>query len=316
MKTFPTNQPTADLSPLKILIADDSRVIQDILFSLLTKLGHSVTIAENGKMAIELYNEIHPDLVLMDVIMPEMGGLEAIQQIKAQHTEHWVPIIILTSLNSDADLLEGLNAGADDYLTKPIKPEILVAKIRSIQRIVCIQNRTLDLANNDQLTKLPNRHFFYRYLYKKVQAAKRKNHGLSILLVDLDGFKPINDSFGHDAGDIVLRTIGVRLKQLVGTFYLAARLGGDEFIIVIPQLTASEKFHDKITHFASNLIQTINQPISFLDLELQVGASVGIAFLPEHAHDMNDLIKCADDAMYKAKQQGKNQFVIFHSPEQ
>ena len=287
--------------------------IQEILFSLLSQLGHSVTIAENGRMAIELYNEIHPDLVLMDIIMPELGGLEAIQQIRSLHIEHWVPIIILTSLNSDADLLQGLNAGADDYLTKPIKPEILVAKIRSMQRIVCIQNRTLDLANNDQLTKLPNRHFFYRYLYKKVQVAKRKGHHLGLLLIDLDGFKPINDNFGHDAGDIVLRTIGIRLKQLVGTFYLAARLGGDEFIIVLPQLTASEKFNDKIIHFAHKLIEAINQPIDFLDQELKVGASIGIAFLPDNAHNMEDLIKCADNAMYKAKQQGKNQFVIFHS---
>jgi diguanylate cyclase (GGDEF)-like protein/PAS domain S-box-containing protein len=414
---------------MHILYAEDSRAIAAHITHILTSMGHQVTHVLDGHAALEAYLAKPPDLILMDVVMPEMDGIQATREIKKRAGKRWIPLIIMTSLASESELLAGLEAGADDYLVKPTSVEVLRARIRAMQRIAemqdtlfgvidnvyegiitidakgsmigfnkgaerifgydpdemlgCNVNRLMPspyrqehdgylsrylsggepkvigkgrkvfgrrkngetfpmhltvtevpnshrgrlfiglvrdvseeeaarahiefLATHDTLTGLPNRAKLTHYLDARLDGPESgKGH---LYFIDLDGFKPVNDQLGHEAGDQALIAVASRLKSLLGPDHFVGRLGGDEFVAI----TTDTHTPQAAGLMAERMIEVISVPIPLLDppVERRLGASIGIAgFLKGKKENRTALLTRADNAMYQAKQQGKGRWVM------
>lgn len=307
---------------MKVLLVDDTKTERLIITSYLEKMGHSVVTAENGKLAVYLYHSEKPDLVLMDVIMPEMDGHAAARQMR-QDENHWVPIIFLSGRVEPDDVFAGIEAGGDDYLTKPVNFRILEAKMVSMQRIAKMRRKLINvsteleivnselkkLANVDGLTGLANRRYLDKYLNIEISRSLRNGHQLAVLLCDVDHFKKYNDAFGHLQGDDCLKSVAQAMKSVCKRAVdLVARYGGEEFAVILPDTNADS---------AGKLAQAICDEVSGLKLEHPeseygvVTISIGVySALPEKSHDAEFTLKKADDALYKAKESGRNRVNI------
>jgi diguanylate cyclase (GGDEF)-like protein/PAS domain S-box-containing protein len=412
------------LKPLNILIADDVKSVGHFVSEYLRSAGHHVTYVESGEAAVAAYQQQAFDLVLMDVVMPGIGGLEAVRQIKAIPSATWVPIIIITGLDSEEDILSGFMAGADDYMVKPVKPMALDIRIRSMMRIASIQrsttavidnviegivqidrvgridrfNRAAEsifgyaeaevlgrnvnmlmpppykeahddylanyvmtgkpkvigigrvvtglrkngdtfpmhlgvteaatpegkffiglvrdmtveermrrqieyLATHDALTGLPNRNECWKWLAERY-ALRDNQHGpaeCSVFYCDLDGFKQINDQYGHAAGDAVLKETTRRMKEILFVRDFIARIGGDEFLAMVDGVLDD----GKATALAQRIIEVVSQPIVMPEGNYKIGVSIGIAHARQHPESVEALVNAADGAMYEAKRGGK-----------
>lgn len=410
---------------MKILLVEDSKAVAQAVISFLEQAGHSVIHVEDGQAAVDVFAATPPDLVLMDVVMPIMDGIEATRRIKALGGARWIPIILMTSLSAHDEVVAGLHAGADDYLIKPIVFEILHARIQSMQRIATMQDSlfgilenvyegilTIDeqgliqsynraaeiifghtatevighnvnmlmpepyaaehdgylaryqregtprvigigrkvsglrkngevfpmrlavtevrrgtgrlfiglvsdisaeeaareriefLALHDALTGLPNRAQFTARL--EALCANLSDGSHTVLFLDLDGFKPINDMLGHEAGDEALRIAAHRLRHSLAAGDFVARLGGDEFVAVCHNVTNAEA----ALTIGNRLLAAISQPMTLVGKPGRMGASIGIAMLPEHGCSATEILTAADHAMYAAKRDGKNRCAL------
>lgn len=410
---------------MRTLLVDDSRAISLPIIAFLESRGHHVTYVQDGTSAIEACRRDPPDMVLMDIVMPTMDGVEATRRIKALGGARWIPVILMTSLSDHAQIVAGLDAGADDYLLKPVAFEILDARMRSMQRIATMQdslhgildnvyeailtineigiiesyNRAAErifghtaaevignnvsmlmpapyaaehdgyltrylregtgriigvgrkvrglrkngetfpmrlavtevrhaagsrfiglvsdisaeetareriefLALHDPLTSLPNRAHFADTLAATLKTANAAIH--AVLFIDLDGFKPINDALGHEAGDEALKIVADRLRHALANGDFVARLGGDEFVAICRDI-ANES---SALAIGNRVITAISQPMSLLGTPSRIGASIGIALLPQHGTAASDILTMADHAMYAAKRGGKNRCVL------
>jgi diguanylate cyclase (GGDEF)-like protein/PAS domain S-box-containing protein len=408
-----------------ILFADDSASIGRMVTTFLTAHGHQVIHARNGLEAVALFQSERPDLVLMDVVMPEMDGFEATRRIKAHASRRWIPLIMMTSLSSKEELIAGIQAGADDYLIKPISLEILEARIHSMERIAQIQDSLFSVLDNvyeavitidghgdihafnkaaerifgygfdevvgrnvnmlmpppyaeehdgylgrylaggapriigigrkvsglrkngdvfpmnlavtevrspkgslfiglvrdisveeearqrieymalhDPLTGLPNRARFKEVLEEASKLADERP--CAVLFIDLDGFKPINDEHGHEAGDQALSTVAKRLLHGVAGKDMVARLGGDEFVVLLDGVGDQ----DVARNIAQRLLSSISQPMDLLGHRCSLGASIGVAMMPADGATATGILTSADDAMYAAKRAGKGCVVL------
>ncbi|MFA7269753.1 MAG: diguanylate cyclase [Sterolibacterium sp.] len=410
---------------MRILFADDSKATAAPTIEFLRQRGYRVTYVLDGRAAVEAYQAETPDLVLMDVVMPEMDGIEATRRIKALGGARWIPVMLMTGLTSKEEIVAGLDAGADDYLTKPIVLEVLEARVRSMQRIATIQDSlfgvldnvyeailTIDeagivksynlaaerifghtaaevvgrnvkclmpspyadehdgylaryvkertphvigigrkvcglrkngdifpmrlavtevrlnkssqfiglisdiseeelarqriefLALHDPLTTLPNRAHFNDALDAMLKKTDGSMH--AVLFIDLDGFKPINDTLGHEAGDEALKAVASRLRHNTASGDFVARLGGDEFVAIAHGIADP----DAGLTIANRLLEAISQPLTLLGTPCRMGASIGVAIAPQHGTTANDILTAADDAMYAAKRGGKNRCIL------
>lgn len=408
---------------MHILYAEDSRSEATMVIRALESRGHRVTHVLDGALALDKYIEEPPDLVLMDLVMPNMDGIEATRRIKTIPVKKWIPISIVTGLTSNQDLIRGLEAGADDYLTKPLNLDVLIARMNAKQRIVDMQNNYFAILENvhegvltidrygtiqrfngaaekifgypsgeaigrnvsilmpepdkgrhdgylnnylcgrspkvigvsrkvegqrkngeifpmrlsvteidsamgvqfvglvcdisqeetdkkrieyqamhDELTGLYNRSRFIELLEKLVLSAKP----FALLFIDLDGFKPINDTFGHSIGDQVLIAIAQRMRCTTASNDVIARLGGDEFVVILPEVKNS----NDVNNVAERLLEKISEPMNFTGCECRVGASIGAAIFPSHGTSNESILSAADNAMYQAKRTGKNRVVM------
>lgn len=418
------------MKPLNILLADDSKSVGQFVCEYLRDAGHHVTFVESGEAAVAAFQQQGFDLVLMDVVMPGIGGLEAVKQIKAIPTTTWVPVIIITALDSEVDILSGFMAGADDYMVKPLKPMTLDIRIRSMMRIAALQrastavidnviegivkinrsgrigrfNKAAEsifgyteaevlgknvnilmpppyqeahddylanyvttgkakvigigrlvtglrkngetfpmhlgvteaatpegkffiglvrdmtveermrsqieyLATHDTLTGLPNRNECWRLLEERyaLRDGQHRAADCSVFYCDLDGFKQINDHYGHAAGDAVLKEISHRMKDALFVRDFIARVGGDEFVAIVDGVLDDTKAHD----LAMRMIETVSQPIETSGGGCyQVGVSIGIAHSRQHPDSVEMLVNAADSAMYVAKRSGKGKAAI------
>jgi diguanylate cyclase (GGDEF)-like protein len=308
---------------MKVLLVDDTKTERLILTSYLEKMGHAVVSAENGKLAVYLYHSEKPDLVLMDVIMPEMDGHEAARQMRNDEN-HWVPIIFLSGRVDPEDVFAGIEAGGDDYLTKPVDFRILEAKMISMQRIAKMRRKLINmsteletvnaelkkLANVDGLTGLANRRYLDKYLQVEIGRSIRNSHALAVILCDVDYFKKFNDSFGHLEGDDCLKTVAKSMKEMCRrSSDLVARYGGEEFAVVLP---------DTDIKGASQLAQALCDGIANLKIKHPesdhgvVTVSMGVyACIPDIAFEAESVLKFADEALYKAKKSGRNKIQIY-----
>ena len=315
-------------SIMKILIVDDEPTNINLLAHAL-KNSYEIITASNGFDAISLVKEQSPDLVLLDVMMPEMDGFQVCRLLRAEGACAETPVIFVTAVDSQEGELEGLELGAVDYITKPINLKLAKLRIRNqleLKRqrdIVKEQNVLLTrqqtalreaeqlarhLALFDALTDLPNRRMLLDRLTSGLSQAKRFHRSLAVMFLDLDRFKEINDTFGHEVGDRLLKEVARRLTTCVRSGDTVSRSGGDEFVIVLPEIAHSTDA--KLV--AEKIIQTFGEPVRIDERLLNVTTSIGIAVYPINgSDDANELMKKADRAMYVAKKAGRNRYQIF-----
>jgi diguanylate cyclase (GGDEF)-like protein len=310
---------------MKILIVDDSPTSRAALRSLLERMKHSVVEADDGKKGLEMYQRDRPDLVLIDVVMPVMDGYEAARRMRATGTDEWVPIIFLSSKEDDQDLERAIESGGDDYLVKPVSFVVLNAKIRALQRLDAMHGKQLEmsralaaanrelekLSHQDGLTGIANRRYFDGYLSTEVRRAAREHQPLSLILADVDQFKAFNDCYGHQVGDDCLRRVAAALTSAGRRpADLAARYGGEEFAMVLPGTDLDGAVD--VAQSVSRVIGSLAIPHARSTVSKSVTLSQGVVSLtPEKESPPEDLIRRADQALYQAKQQGRNRFVVF-----
>jgi diguanylate cyclase (GGDEF)-like protein len=290
---------------IRVLVADDSAVSRKLVEHALEGEFCKLLFAKNGAEALQIISQSRPHIVITDWMMPDTSGPELCKRIREGSQEGYTYIILLTSSSDMEKLVEGLAAGADDYLTKPFHEKELLARIGVGRRIITMhgeiatKNRLLEeAARTDHLTGLPNRRAVEEYARKQLSGALRYKFPVWVIAADLDGFKLINDTYGHSAGDEVLRYFANVLKVNTRAADICGRLGGDEFILM---LTHSDEKH--IPVFVERLRAAIaNHDFNFEGNETHVGASFGCAGLqPIAPKEFGELLAEADTALYRAK---------------
>lgn len=294
----------------RLLVVDDSPIYRKLVDQSLSNEHCSVLFAENGRQALDAFAKHQPAVVITDWSMPDISGLELCRQIRAEFQDHYAYLILLTSNTKKEQVIEGLAAGADDYLTKPFHPGELVARVGVGRRIMELhrqveeKNRQLEeLALTDPLTGLPNRRSIDLWAGRQLNAAARHNFSLWVVMADLDHFKHVNDTFGHDAGDVVLKRFSDLLKANTRQSNMCARLGGEEFLLI---LTHADK--NQVGIAIERIRKSLEeQEFSFADKRAKVTASFGAAgFRGSQPPEFNALLSRADAALYAAKNNGRN----------
>lgn len=286
-------------TPNIILVEDDANVSL-MLSRQLEKSGYGVRTATSLADARELFHEAW-DLVILDRTLPDGDGIELCRDLRAADPHAY--IVMLTAADSDAAKLEGFACGADDYITKPAQLGELMARIRAGLRIVALQKQLLELSQTDPLTSLRNRRAFDERLDDAFEHARRYERPLSLAIVDVDHFKSINDAFGHDTGDAVLRGVAKIIGAGTRQSDFAARVGGEEFAILLPETALFEALQ-----FGEKLRSSIAaEPVA----GHEVRVSIGIASFPHsQVPGQAELFRAADQALYRAKMNGRNRVEI------
>ncbi len=300
---------------MKVLIADDSIVSRHLLEVTLRKWGYDVTVACDGAEALQiLQREDAPALVILDWMMPGISGLEVCRWIRARGSEPYIYILLLTSKSQKEDLIEGMDAGADDYITKPFDQNELQVRLRAGNRLVRLQAELLaarealrEQATRDSLTRLWNRNAILEALSRELARAWRQSSPLGVVMVDLDNFKHINDNHGHLAGDVMLREAARRMQNGVRQYDSVGRYGGEEFLILLPNCGEAEAYSQ-----AERLRKQLCQAEARIDdTLLRITASFGVtAALPGEPWTPEGLLRKADEALYIAKKSGRNRVEI------
>ncbi|MCE2570344.1 GGDEF domain-containing response regulator [Motilimonas eburnea] len=309
---------------MKILLVDDSKIEQMVISSYLDPQKHQVIIASSGEEGVEAFHAERPDLILLDVMMPGIDGYEVAKRIR-QSDEPWVPIIFLSGKTSSEDLAQGINAGGDDYLTKPVDPLVLSAKLQAMDRIAKMRAQLiatttqLEQANqelkqltlSDGLTGIANRRYLDQSLPAELNRAFREQLPISILLIDVDHFKKFNDHHGHLEGDDCLKKIAQQLKSACrrGSDF-ACRYGGEEFCVLLPNTDVSGAI--AVADNILNSMNTVKIPHHGIQPSGHVTVSIGINADPSREPiNVNDFLAHADEALYQAKHAGRNRAVVY-----
>lgn len=291
---------------MKILIADDDTTSRLLLGATLKKLGHEVTAVENGRQALEAWRQEQHTLLISDWMMPELDGLELCRLIRDEPALQYTYIVLLTSLAGKGRYLDGMGAGADDFINKPYDEDSLAARLHVAERILALHEKLRVAATHDRLTGLWNRAAILDHLE---QALRNPNGNAppGIILADLDRFKAINDSHGHAAGDSVLQEAARRMQACLGDGERVGRYGGEEFLIVAADADAA-----RTRALAESIRAAIGDtPVHAAAEPLMLTLSLGAALAqPEGDEDLSALIASADDALYRAKRGGRNRVVM------
>lgn len=291
----------------RILAIDDTPANLQVLSMALDE-KYDVQVASSGAAGLAVAAKAPPDLILLDVMMPEMDGFEVCRRLKADPALQHIPVIFLTALSAGAGENAALSLGAADYITKPINVEIARLRIGNLLEREELRQRLAHIAHYDTLTKLPNRALLADRMTQAMTQAERRGQQLAVAFLDLDGFKAVNDTHGHEAGDFLLVTVAERMREALRDGDTLARLGGDEFVAVLLDVADMASS----TLILNRLLQAAAQPVLYGVTTLQVSASLGVTFYPQIGElDTDQLLRQADQAMYQAKQSGKNRFHVF-----
>ena len=317
---------------MKTLVIEDSKSTLKLLCGYIEKMGITPVSAETGAKGIDLFLAERPDLVLLDIIMPDLNGFDVARQIRQLELPgEWTPIIFLSSLTKDKDIEAGIAAGGDDYLLKPVSEIVLGAKIRAMQRIIQMRQsllvlaRKLDTANQelkrltslDGLTGIANRRHFDAILEREWRRAMREGGEIAVLMCDIDYFKQYNDLYGHQRGDECLCQVAKMLNEAMDRGGdMVARYGGEEFVAILPNtsLRGAAYVADEMRLAISNLgIKHGGSPHGFVTVSFGVSSAVA---MPET--DPQEVVGAADQALSKAKHGGRNRVCLTASldPEQ
>lgn len=306
---------------MKVLLVDDSPVAREVTARHLARMGHPVVQAADGPSALECYVADAPDLVLLDVEMPGISGYAVARAMRERDNDgRWIPIIFLSGRVRDEDIALGIEAGGDDYITKPVSSVVLRAKINAMHRITEMQQRLIDtsrdlqranaelfaLSSSDGLTGIANRRAFDQAFANEWQRAERGGTSLAVIIGDVDYFKRYNDTYGHQSGDACLCTVA---QALAGAGRRAgevvARFGGEEFVVLLPDTDVSGA-----AAIAGRLLDAVRElriPNTSSDVADYVTMSFGFAALvPAAGSSPDDLIAAADAALYRAKDGGRD----------
>jgi diguanylate cyclase (GGDEF)-like protein len=307
----------------KILIIDDTAANIQVLSEFLSE-EYTVYFATSGEKGLELANGKMPDLILLDIMMPEMDGYQVCLRLKGAEATRHIPVIFITAMASIEEEAMGLEIGAIDYITKPISPPVVKIRVRNhlelkrhsdmlelLSAELALKNRQLDiLARQDGLTGLANRRCFDEALDAEIRRAVRSRKPLSLILCDIDYFKPYNDHYGHLAGDDCLRSIGALLRTLFQRAGdLPSRYGGEEFAVILPDTTADEALH--LSDTLCSEVHKLSLPHAFSDVAGVVTISVGVvSSIVSSGQTAEWFADQADKALYRSKDAGRNRVTV------
>ncbi|HEY2838264.1 MAG TPA: diguanylate cyclase [Pirellulales bacterium] len=294
---------------MKVLIAEDEAVSRRLMQASLTRWGYDVITTSDGCAALSILQEPEPPkLVVFDWMMPGLDGVELCRAIRAKSHQPYTYILMVTAKRTQENVVAGLSAGADDYITKPFDPEELRVRLRTGKRIVCLQDQLIaarealvEAATHDSLTGLWNRPAILDALTNELNRADREHGSVGVVTVDLDDFKRVNDSHGHPVGDEVLRAIGRAMRSNVRPYDSVGRIGGEEFLVVLPgcnAINATSHAERLRAAIAELVMPTAAGPLS---ISASLGVSVGRRSL-----QAGELMRAADEALYAAKRGGRN----------
>jgi len=304
---------------MKILVAEDDKVTQMMLVKQLKSWGYDVHTVTDGQEAIDhlTSSDDPPQLLLMDWLMPGLSGVDACKEIRSTESMPFTYIVLLSGKDQKDDIVHGLNSGADDYLSKPYHPEELLSRLRAGERIINLQTNLQDankellhMATTDVLTNQLNRLAVEKKYTEEMNRSFRNGTPLCVVMADVDHFKSVNDTYGHQTGDIVLIDVAARLKNSLRPYDTLGRFGGEEFLIILPDI--QEKDIDTIMDRLINSIAS--ESIPALDKKLDITASFGAAWIQSGKPELEEkLIHHADLQLYKAKTNGRNraEYTIF-----
>ena len=319
----------------KILIVDDHAPNRLVLRRLLAKAGAELVEADSGNAALAACLDQHFALILLDVNMPEMDGFEVAQLLSEDEISSQTPIIFISAAYDDLHRMKGYGSGAVDYIAKPVNEVILRSKVgvflelyrrkaelqaaldqlsqhsKALEAEIELRRASEQLvwhrASHDALTDLPNRMLFMDRLETAIERARRHDRPFGLAYIDIDGFKPVNDSHGHQVGDELLKAIAVRLRGTLRLEDTVARLGGDEFAIILEGVVDAPGAAQRLCESIGSELRRPYELMTPSGLRpIEVGASIGLAIFPDHADGCDALILAADQAMYRAKRAGKN----------
>jgi two-component system, cell cycle response regulator len=304
------------VEPGRILVVDDNQDNIEIIAARLRFRGYEIMEASDGHQALGLVRAAAPDLILLDVMLPDIDGYEISRRIKGADDLPFIPIILVTARDSTQDKVAGLDAGADDYLTKPINFPELEARVRSMLRIKRLQDELAEknlelerLSISDGLTGLYNHRHIHRLLAEEFERVERTNDCMSVAMFDLDRFKQVNDTFGHQAGDRVLIDLADILRETARDIDRLGRYGGEEFIALLPETCIDD---------AAVFVERVRREVARrnfeigLDEPLRMTLSAGVATYPHETVDsVEALVRLADQALYAAKAAGRDRIVRF-----
>ncbi len=295
-----------------ILVAEDSLVIRVALRRQLSAQGYEVVEAEDGAEALARCRQVRPDVVLLDVEMPQLDGHQVLAIVKEDPDLRDIPVVFLTARAKTDDVVEALRLGAHDYLRKPFEPSELIARVRAALRLKAVQdelrrrNAELErMSSTDSLTEIHNRRHMDELLYKLLSSARRHDQSLAVVMIDIDHFKQVNDTKGHAAGDRVLQVVARRLTSVLRVEDELGRWGGEEFIALLPvtDLSGATRVAERMRcAVASEPVSLGNHGTLSVTISLGCAATVG--------GDPEALVRRADDCLYGAKNAGRNRVEI------
>ena len=281
-----------------VLVVDDAPANIQVLASCL-KDDYQVKVATNGARCLELAGiSPEPDLILLDILMPDMDGYEICQQLKQNESTRHIPVIFVTAKDNDDEEEKGFSLGAVDYITKPIRPAVVVARVKTHVMLKRQHDLLARMAMRDQLTGLYNRHYLFDAACRKIARAMRHQYSVCLLMIDVDHFKKINDTHGHVVGDEVLKGIASLMDACSRQEDVAARFGGEEFVVLLGHCEIADALEK-----SQQLLASIEQ---LKPGGIEVTVSIGVAELSSSGETFGDLLGRADMALYKAKDNGRN----------
>ncbi len=315
-----------DRSKYRILVVDDHEDNIELLRARLEARGYVVEGAGDGQAALDAVYRQCPDLILLDVMMPKLDGIEVVRRLKSDSALPFIPVIMQTALDSTENKVEGLDAGADDYITKPINFAELEARVNALLRLKAaesalvaskkelsdLNDKLREISLTDGLTKIDNRRSLEERLHEMWEHSVRLHEPISVVMCDIDKFKSVNDNYGHQAGDAVLQQFAKLLKDEAREIDRVGRYGGEEFLLILPgtvldaAVTFAERLREKVAS------HTFTYPGGTLERTMSCG--VGASPHPR-VKDQEGLLRAADDALYVAKETGRNRVVRFDSAE-
>ncbi|MEO8004640.1 MAG: diguanylate cyclase [Betaproteobacteria bacterium] len=297
-----------------ILIVDDDPENLALLAQILRSAGYtSVEATSNPGEAYEMHKARRFALILLDLQMPEMDGFDLMEKLKPIDVEagSYLPVLALTAHSSHK--LRALESGAKDFISKPFDPPEFLTRVYNLLEVRLLHEETLEhgkmleaLALHDALTGLANRRLLLERMAMALAQARRSKAGMAVMYLDLDGFKQINDTLGHKAGDLLLTSVAKRLTAAVREEDTVARLGGDEFIVSLPHVANPAD----ATRMAQKIVDTISRPYDLDGTSASITVSIGIGIFPENGRDAETLMRAADAALYEAKRAGKNNYQL------
>ncbi len=298
--------------PTSILVAEDNHVTREVLQRRLGERGYTVHLAEDGEAALRAVKTQQVDLVLLDLMMPHMDGLAMLKAVREEHPASELPVVVLTVKEGSEDVVEALRLGANDYVTKTVDFSVILARIETQLSLRRMMAKVRELSIRDPLTGLYNRRGFYELAEKEEAKAQRYGQPLQAMMIDIDNFKQVNDTYGHKVGDRVLVETSRRCREAMRSGDVLGRWGGEEFAALLPGVgvEGAIKTAERLRQLtAASPVETSGGPVS-------VTLSVGVASFDGSCANLSDLLGHVDQALYAAKRGGRNRVELFNSTQQ